>query len=391
MRSLLQLLLLLVLWICAYRAMASPGDKLDEFEDCIYQCHQVACHGTPYLVTKDHEQVVAPAWENRRFEPNWLFESHLTWPLRLLLWNCASNCDYSCQRIITQERKDRNEEIYQFHGKWPFLRVWGIQEFVSVVFSLGNFVPHFLGYLKIARAAAAPLPRAKLLGRSYANLKFMSLVTQMAWVFSTIFHIRDFDVTEKLDYFFAGLTVLSGFYGIGFRYFKLYLPTRRHLGLAFTLLCVSAYAGHIYRLVTDWLYTYNMRANIVVGVLQNVIWGLSCYSLYTKYYQRESEGLVNLKHLNYIQPGRTILSSFYQKSPKLYSLYPLLMCFIVICGMALEIFDFPPVFFDLVDAHSLWHLVTIVPPVMGWYDWLVWDVNENIYEDMKQAVDKKEQ
>lgn len=375
-------------------ASASPGDNLEEFEDCVFQCHQVACYNNPYLVTLDQGNTeISAEWENHRYEPGWQFDSELSLPLKLLLWDCHSNCDYTCQRIITEERKARHEEIYQFHGKWPFLRVLGIQELVSVVFSLGNFVPHFLGYLKLSRAASKYPARAKYLGRSYANLKFMAAVTQMAWLFSTIFHIRDFDVTEKLDYFFAGLTVLSGFYSVGFRYFKLYLPARKHLGAAFTLLCIAAYAGHIYRLLTDWLYTYNMRANIFVGVLQNIIWGFSCYSLYTKYYQKETAANtpVNLSHLNYIQPRRTILSSFYQKSAKLYSLYPLLMCFIVICGMSLEIFDFPPVLYDLVDAHSLWHLVTIVPPVMGWYDWLVWDVNENIYEDMKAAIEKKEE
>ena len=57
--------------------------------------------------------------------------------------------------------------------------------------------------------------------------------------------------------------------------------------------------------------------------------------------------------------------------------------------MALEVFDFPPVFFDLVDAHSLWHLVTIVPVYMGWYDWLVWDVYENVWSNIQERTRKE--
>ncbi|QEL59857.1 hypothetical protein CJJ09_001944 [Candidozyma auris] len=184
--------------------------------------------------------------------------------------------------------------------------------------------------------------------------------------------------TEKLDYYFAGLTVLTGFYGIAFRYFKLYLPSRVIYKYLFLLTCVGAYAAHIYRLETDWSYTYNMQANICVGILQNIFWGLTCFELYTKYYDLEKaeSNVIILDHLHYIRSNRIILGSFYAKSSKLYSLYPLLLCFIVILGMSLEIFDFPPIFFDLVDAHSLWHLVTFFPAFFGWYDWMVWDISK---------------
>lgn len=374
--------------------VGSPGDNLDEFDDCLFQCRQIACYNNPYhILQEEYKDIWATQdLEYHRYEPLWHFDSSLPWYLKLLLWNCPSNCDYTCQRIITKERKENHDEVYQFHGKWPFLRVFGIQEFASMVFSLCNFIPHYLGYKKIKKTANENPQSKQILSRAFFNLKLMAVITQMAWIFSAIFHVRDFDITEKLDYYFAGLTVLSGFYNLGFRYFKLYLHSRRFYGIIFTFLCIAAYAGHIYRLVTDWLYTYNMRANIFVGVLQNIFWGLSCYSLYTKYYEEEKEEKsLNLSHLDYVVPGRTILGKFYKKSPKLYSLYPLMMCFIVICGMALEIFDFPPFFFDLIDAHSLWHLVTIIPPVMGWYDWLIWDVNENVYKDIRAEIDKKEQ
>ena len=157
----------------------------------------------------------------------------------------------------------------------------------------------------------------------------------------------------------------------------------------FLLACILAYVYHVHRLYTDWSYTYNMQANICVGLLQNVFF-LVCFGLYVKYYNLEqTENKVILNHLNYVDSQRIILSSFFTRSSKLFSLYPLLLCFIVVCGMALEVFDFPPVFFDLVDAHSLWHLVTIVPVYMGWYDWLVWDVYENVWSNIQERTRKR--
>lgn len=372
-------------------AAASPGDQLDDFQDCLFQCTNLVCFHNPYhLLQAEYGHILRrKGHELHRYEPNWAFSPVLEPHLKLFLWDCKSNCDYECQRIVTKEREDRGEEVLQFHGKWPFLRIFGVQELVSAVFSMANFVPHYIGYKKVGRAMQTLRPE---LARSFRNVKFMAFVAMCAWVCSTVFHVRDFIFTERLDYYFAGLTVLSGFHGIAYRYFKLYLPSRKWRSVLLTLGCVAAYAGHVYRLVTDWLYTYNMRANIFVGVLQNVVWCLACFALYTKYYDRETEAkVVTLTHLEYIDPRRIILGSFYSKSSKLYSLYPLLLCAIVVVGMSLEIFDFPPVFFDLVDAHSLWHLVTVFPALLGWYDWMVWDICENVGGDLADEAEKKNQ
>lgn len=384
---------LALLW--ALPVLSSPGDNLDEFEDCCYQCEQISCYNNPYHVIQEEYRDIwqAKDLEFHRYEPSWHFDGGLPWYLKLLQWDCRSNCDYQCQRIITEERIANDEEVYQFHGKWPFLRVAGIQEMASVVFSIGNFLPHYYGFWKVREVMAVNPPARHIVNGSLYNLMMISVVTMFAWTFSTIFHIRDFVQTEKLDYYFAGLTVLTGFYCIGYRYFRLYLPRRRIASWVFGASCIAAYSAHIYRLETDWLYTYNMQANIMVGILQNVLWCLTCFALYTRYYNKESgdDNVVKLDHLNYIVPGRIIMGSFYSKSAKLYSLYPLMLCFIVVAGMSLEIFDFPPVFYDLVDAHSLWHLVTIFPAFLGWYDWMIWDVNENVYEDLALALEKKEQ
>lgn len=329
-------------------------------------------------------------YEIHAYNENWEFSSLLPLHLRLLGWNCVLNCDYECQRIVTKERCKNNQEIYQFHGKWPFLRVFGIQELASVIFSIGNYMVHAIGIKKVLEAKRQADPMIKY---EYIVLIICSFIAMFAWICSTVFHIRDSLVTERLDYFVAGLTVLSGFYGVFTRYFRLYLPNRKLQRVLFTIACILAYTWHIYRLVDDWLYTYNMQANITLGVLQNILWGFLCFDLYCKYYELENNGLVykekRSNHLDYIKPGRLLIPSFYSRSFKLYSLYPLLLCVIVIAGMSLEIFDFPPIFFDLVDAHSLWHLVTIIPAFYGWYDWMIWDINVNVKHELEEFVQKK--
>lgn len=393
--------LLVAVLACFQKISASPGNDLYDYQDCRYQCEQISCENNPYNLVQDeiyHELIQngnVDDYEWHNYNPDWEFTPMpLPWYLNLLKWTCESNCDYQCQQIVTKERIQDNEEILQFHGKWPFNRIYGTQEFISVLFSLGNLIAHYSGFKMIKKS----INQNKNTSRSIVNLELyilaiISVITMFAWIFSTIFHIRDFLITERLDYYFAGLTVLSGFYGIGNRVFKLYLPRRVWLRSLFTLACISAYTAHVYRLETDWLYTYNMRANITIGVLQNILWGVSCFKLYNKYYdlERSNEKSQNLTHLQFINPKRIILYSFYSRSPKLYSLYPLLLCVIVIFGMSLEILDFPPIFYSLIDAHSLWHLVTIFPVYYGWYEWMIWDLNENVWDDLQILRQKKDQ
>lgn len=379
-----------VIFLLAYTTWASPGDDLDDFVDCRYQCEQLTCLKTPYHENQDRiEAAGGSTHEFRRYNPNWSFDAMpLSSHLKALRWNCVDNCDYQCQRIVTKERKDHNEEVLQFHGKWPFLRIYGIQELASLIFSLGNMLVHFIGFLKIVRVLSDKDVPFRL-KYQYTNILLLSVVTILAWMFSAIFHTRDFELTEKLDYYFAALTVFTGLHMFLARLARLYLPNRVIARWLVLLICITCYAAHIYRMETDWLYTYNMQLNVGVAILQNICLSLACYNLYSDYYNSEvEENETNLSHLKYI--SKIILPSFFSTSAKLYCLYPMFLAFVVIVGMSLEIFDFLPIIYDLVDAHSLWHLVTIIPVYYGYYDWVLWDVNENIWKDITSFISKKE-
>ena len=84
---------------------------------------------------------------------------------------------------------------------------------------------HAIGIKKVLEAKRQADPMIKY---EYTVLIICSFIAMFAWICSTVFHIRDFLVTERLDYFVAGLTVLSGFYGVFTRYFRLYYPAESY-------------------------------------------------------------------------------------------------------------------------------------------------------------------
>ena len=220
--------------------------------------------------------------------------------------------------------------MVQFHGKWPFYRFLGMQEPFSVLFSLGNLWAHYDGLQKIH----AQVPRSYTLRPFYEVLAYVGIAS---WILSAIFHTRDFPLTEQLDYFAAGANVLYGMYYTPVRIFRLDRPSprRRSLLRAWTVLCAVLYCCHVgYLKGVTWDYTYNMAANVAAGVVQNILW--SWFSV-----------------------------DRFRKSRRLWATWPGLVVAWVMFAMSMELFDFPP-WFGSIDAHSLWHLMTIGPTVL-WY------------------------
>jgi hypothetical protein len=248
---------------------------------------------------------------------------------RLLLWTCPSECDYTCQQIITAQRIESGQPVVQFYGKWPFVRFLGMQEPFSVLFSLGNLAAHVYGLRTQVRPR---IPAAFTMRPFYEFLAKLGMVT---WTFSAIFHTRDFQITEQLDYFAAGASVLYGMYYAAVRLFRWDRPTEtaRRALRRWTALCLGLYICHVgYLKLWRWDYTYNMLACVLCGVVQNILW---CSLAWVRYRQTR-------------QP---------------WALWPVVVVFWVLGAMSLELFDFPPLW-AAIDAHSLWHLGTIPPAVL---------------------------
>lgn len=209
----------------------------------------------------------------------------------------------------------------------------GIQEPFSVVFSLLNLLAHRDGLEKVR----ASVPRSYALRKYYIALAYFGFT---AWVMSMIFHTRDFRFTERLDYFAAAAYVLYGLYYAPIRIFRLDVNGKMNESVVrlWTITCVALYVAHVsYLSLWSFDYTYNMAASVVVGVLQNLLW--TWFSV-----------------------------TRYRQTRRLWVAWPGLIVAWIVLAMGLELFDFPP-WWGMIDAHSLWHLGTVLPTIW-WYKWV---------------------
>ena len=210
-----------------------------------------------------------------------------------------------------------------------------MQEPLSVIFSAGNFLAHYNG---LHNKVLPNMPASYSLRPFYVALAYIGMTS---WVFSVIFHTRDFPVTEQLDYFGAGASVLYGMYYTTVRVFRLdrATPRRRSVLRAWTAACIVMYVMHVaYLKLWAWDYTYNMAANVACGAVQNALWSWFSWNRY-------------------------------RESRRAWAAWPGIVVAWVLGAMSLELLDFPPLWGAL-DAHSLWHLGTIAPTVL-WYKWVL--------------------
>jgi hypothetical protein len=324
-RTTLTIVLLACVTFLASPALASVGDRLPEFQTCLARCVEKECNSN---------------------------SQSLPLYMRLLFWTCPQNCDYICQRLVTSSRIHQDLSIEQFHGKWPFMRMLGIQEPASVLFSVLNFIPHYYGLQTISKLTAI----SGTISDTTALTPFLvfvykgfAFVGMNAWIWSSVFHVRDFVLTERLDYFSAGLTITYGFFTAAIRVFRLDLPQYANFRYLLILVCITAYVSHVsYLSFVTFSYSYNMLANVIVGILQNILWIYHSISSYQA--SKTSNGNSSWK----LWPGLIVLS--------------------ITLAMSLELFDFPPIL-DILDAHALWHAGTVLP-TMWWYAYMKRDIKE---------------
>jgi hypothetical protein len=95
------------------------------------------------------------------------------------------------------------------------------------------------------------------------------------------------------------------------------------------------YVAHVtYLKWYTWDYTYNMAANVIIGLLQNSLWSWFSFEKY-------------------------------RKSGRFWAMWPGFVVAWILFAMSFELLDFPP-WWGCLDAHSLWHLGTVAPTII-WY------------------------
>ncbi|KAI3641692.1 hypothetical protein MIR68_000260 [Amoeboaphelidium protococcarum] len=237
----------------------------------------------------------------------------------LFRYSCLDKCKYDCMFKMVNHNMKSGESIEQYYGKWPFKRIFGLQEPASVLFSLLNLYGQSRGLLKVQRRVSS---KFKL------KMPLMILfITQMnAWVWSSVFHYKDMPWTERMDYFAAMLSIVYGmFYATVRMSFEFKRSQWKRIAGMSAFISVLFYTCHILYLTNRerFDYTYNMIAGVSIGLAHNFIW-IVWISLKWKHF-----------HARFL----------------------LILIVTVMLGMLLEVFDFPPLWF-VFDAHSLWHLVT---------------------------------
>lgn len=410
-RSILTLLLLafVATLLLAPAVLASQGDRSPEYKKCVKSCTYDLC---------------------RDGVDDGTVEAHpLPLILRLTAWTCKDNCKYHCTHQVTNDAMDcvkkiqhdarlavdklaqaepmtvqaKSERIrsivetqlaalrpvqkrmVQFHGKWVFIRFLGAQEPLSALFSLLNLRVHWNALFMLRKQLPDAFP-LKLVYIVHA------LISINAWIWSAVFHTRDTDWTENLDYFSAASVIMSAFFFSACRLFRIAPDTDRFV--LFRRICMGALVLHILYLSYDFDYAYNMAANVVVGLIHTLLW--LTYSLRPTAYP--SNPLVDRTAssraaMRAAKPSKSGLStpapltngvqtppvpvstnigppSTHTKQRRRLQLILALMS----ASVLLELLDFPPVL-RILDAHALWHLAT-VPITKMWYVWLVNDAQE---------------
>lgn len=333
--------------------IASIGDSLPQFRSCLSDCRTSDC-STSRASSKYQQDSINPL------------------AAQLFQWDCNLDCDYKCQQLITRERKSSGLPVVQFHGKWPFKRIFGVTEIFSTIFSLGNLIVNYRNFNKIRRARRYASLRDPAKAKMLSQYSLLLSISIIGWVFSTVFHMRDLPETETLDYLGAGAIIVANFNAIVIRKFGLFRPENNLKRVFFqTCLCIVLVL-HYTRLYRSWDYSYNMKFNVALGMLSLLLWIFHAFDVRRLYLRRPHFYNNSIQLLPYETKILAKLNYLGLSKTKNIPLIPVLLNIFLICAIGFEVLDFEP-WFLLMDGHSLWHLCTIFPPIV-WFDWNIWDL-----------------
>lgn len=288
----------LVLLCCIFEISGSPGDRDPEHRLCVNSCMRSLC------------KAWSPSWTDL-----------------VTGWQCTDECAYECMWRTVKIFERRGRPTPQFKGKWPFVRLLGLQEPAAAIFSALNLLAHLYLVNKLWERVPATAPM-----RSVWTV--YGIVSVNAWVCSTIFHARDVDTTEKLDYFSAFSVMAYSLLA-----FMLRILRARRARLLAGLACSLLFIRHVYSMwYVNFDYGYNMKMSVGVGLVNSICWLAWC-------------GL-HWRDRPYVKKGA-------------------LAVVLLDLSVLLELLDFVPVLWS-VDAHALWHLST-VPIHFVWYRFVIDD------------------
>jgi len=153
--------------------------------------------------------------------------------------------------------EQNNIPVQQFYGKWPFVRLFGLQEPASVLFSILNLFSHVIMIYKFRSKVTASCPL-------YKTTHIYCLICCNGWFWSAVFHARDLHYTEIMDYLSALSMVLFSVYHMLIR-MQGGDPTEP-ASLCLALAMTSFFFYHSYTsFFVGIYYGYNMFVNLFFG------------------------------------------------------------------------------------------------------------------------------
>ncbi|WMV33922.1 hypothetical protein MTR67_027307 [Solanum verrucosum] len=302
---------------------ATSGDADPIYQACVGHCKETGCVGE-----KCFQHCNFSSGENPIDGPWYLQE-----PLyqRWKQWDCLSDCRYHCMIAREEGRQKLGLQPSKYHRKWPFQRVYGIQEPVSVAFSVLNLAIQFHGWVSFFILVNYNLPFSpkKKPYYEYTGLWHIYAILSMnSWIWSAVSHSRDVELTEKLDYS-----------------------------------SVVAFIG--YSLLVAILRAFNVRDEASrVMIAAPIVAFVTTHILYLNFYQLDY-GL-NIKvcvAMTMLQFILWVVWAGFTRHPSRWKLW------LVVAGGILstliKIYDFPP-YMGYVDADALWHAMSIPLTYLWW-------------------------
>ncbi|KAL3521494.1 hypothetical protein ACH5RR_019643 [Cinchona calisaya] len=301
---------------------ATEGDADPIYRACVDQCEKTGCVGGKCFQHCNFSN-------GNSIDGPWYLQEPLY--IRWKRWDCQSDCRYNCMLAREEERKELGYKPVKYHGKWPFRRVYGIQEPVSVALSDLNLAIQFHGWVSFFILVNYKLPFRpnKSPYYEYTGLwNIYAMLEMNSGFWNAVFHSRNVDLTEKLDC--SSAVALLG-YSLLLSILRVFSVRDEAARVMVAAPLISFVTTHILYLNFYQLdYGLNMKVCMVLGIMQLVLWA--------------------------VWAGVS-------QHPSRWKLWVVVVGGCI--GMLLEIFDFPP-YWGFVDAHALWHATTIPLSYLWW-------------------------
>ncbi|CAI0404125.1 unnamed protein product [Linum tenue] len=197
--------LVFVAFFCLVRGLgASDGDADPVYKSCLEECQTTGCVGKKCFqhckFSSDGKPIDGPWYHQEPLYQRWK------------QWDCQSDCEYHCMISREDERLELGLKPVKYHGRWPFHRVYGIQEPVSVALAAVILALQFHGWISFFILVYYKLslrPNKKTYYEYTGLWHIYALLCMNAWFWCAVYHTRDVELTEKL--YFSSTVAWVGF------------------------------------------------------------------------------------------------------------------------------------------------------------------------------------